>query len=363
MQFEGLAILVAVSTLCASAALVPVSRVLARRLGVMDPPGERKIHAVPMPRLGGVAVFLSFMSVVACGYLLLPLLLRMELAQALLGQPLDLLREAPRVKAKLASILVGAALCFGVGLIDDALGKRFPAWAKASGQLLAALLVALADVRTLLFPSEWLNVLVTVVWLVGITNAFNLLDNMDGLCAGVALVASGVFLLHAWNLGEYFICLLLAAFMGSLLGFLWFNFHPAWTFLGDCGSLFIGFVMGSLSLLERYVTRASSSLFPLLMPLLVLSVPIVDTVTVVVIRLRERRPIYVGDRRHLSHRLVALGLSQRAAVCFLYLMTFALGLGAASLTNASFNQSVLILLHSVGCIALVLWLLFHERPV
>ena len=150
--------------------------------------------------------------------------------------------------------------------------------------------------------------------------------------------------------------------MGSLLGFLLFNFHPAWTFLGDCGSLFIGYVMGSLTLLERYVTRASSSLFPLLMPLLVLSVPLVDTATVMVIRLRERRPIYVGDRRHLSHRLVSLGLSQRAAVSFLYLMTFSLGLGAASLTNASFNQSVLILLHSLGCIALILWLLFHERP-
>ena len=356
--------MVAVSTLCASAALVPVSRLLARRLGVMDPPGERKIHAVPMPRLGGVAVFLSFMSVVACGYLLLPLLLRMELAQALLGEPLDLLREAPRVKAKLASILMGAALCFGVGLIDDALGKRFPAWAKASGQLLAALLVAFADVRTLLFPAEWLNVLVTLVWLVGITNAFNLLDNMDGLCRGSG--PRGLGRCSSCTPGPGRVLHLPAA--GRLHG------QPArlpvlqlpsrlgrsWATAAASSS---AYVMGSLTLLERYVSRASSTLFPVLMPVLVLAVPILDTATVVVIRLRERRPIYVGDRRHLSHRLVALGFSQRAAVSFLYLMTFALGLGAASLTNASFDQSVLILLHSLGCIALILWLLFHERPV
>src|SRR5262245_43586497 len=361
MEFEGLVILVAASTLSGSAALVPLSRRLARRLGVMDAPGERKIHAEPMPRLGGLAVFLSFTAVVLCGYLLLPVLLQTPLARELLGGPLDLLREAPRVKAKLLAILAGAAICFGVGLLDDVLGRRFPPWAKFSGQVLAAALVISADVRTELAPLPWLNTLVTVVWLVGITNAFNLLDNMDGLCAGVALVASGVFLLHAWHLGEYFICLLLAAFMGSLLGFLWFNFHPAWTFLGDCGSLFIGFVMGSLTLLERYVTHASSSLFPLLMPVLVLAVPIVDTVTVVFIRLREGRPIYVGDRCHLSHRLHALGLSQRATVLFLYLMTFALGLGAASLTNASLTQSVLIVLHSLGCVALVLWLLFLDR--
>jgi UDP-GlcNAc:undecaprenyl-phosphate GlcNAc-1-phosphate transferase len=361
MAFQGLVILVAVSTLCGSAALVPMTRFVARRLGVMDAPGERKIHSQPMPRLGGVAVFVSFMAVVLCGYFLLPILLRMDLAQALLGGPLVLLREAPRVKAKLLAILLGATLCFGVGLMDDVLGRLFPAWAKASGQILAALLVIFADVRLLIFQTEWLNAVMTVLWLVGITNAFNLLDNMDGLCAGVALVASGVFLLHAWSLGEYFICLLLAAFMGSLLGFLWFNFYPAWTFLGDCGSLFIGFVMGSLTLLERYVTHASSSLFPVLMPLLVLAVPIVDTVTVVVIRLREGRPIYVGDRCHLSHRLLAVGLSQRSAALFLYLMTFALGLGAAALTNASFHQSLLILLQSVGCVALILWLLFLDR--
>jgi UDP-GlcNAc:undecaprenyl-phosphate GlcNAc-1-phosphate transferase len=196
---------------------------------------------------------------------------------------------------------------------------------------------------------------------VGITNAFNLLDNMDGLSAGVAAVATGVLLLNALSLGEMLISLILAAFLGSLLGFLFFNFHPATVFLGDCGSLFIGFVMASLTLLERYVSHASGSLFPVLMPVVVLAVPIVDTATVVVIRLREGRPIYVGDTRHLSHRLAALGFSQRAVALFIYLATLCLGLGAVNLSDATPGQALIILVQSVGFVALLLILLFVER--
>jgi UDP-GlcNAc:undecaprenyl-phosphate GlcNAc-1-phosphate transferase len=260
------------------------------------------------------------------------------------------------------ALLSGGAVVFLVGLLDDALGSRFHWGLKAAGQVLgAAILVFGGDVRTSFLPTEWLNVALTLVWIVGMTNAFNLLDNMDGLSAGVAFVASGVFLVNAWALGEFFIALLLVAFMGSLLGFLFFNFNPASTFLGDCGSLFIGYVMGSLTLLERYVSHASSSYFPVLMPVLVLAVPILDTATVVAIRLREGRPIYVGDSRHLSHRLVSLGFSPRAAVLFLYLVTLTLGLGAASLTDATPFQTGLILLQSLGVVALLLILLFFER--
>jgi len=149
--------------------------------------------------------------------------------------------------------------------------------------------------------------------------------------------------------------------MGSLLGFLLYNFHPATVFLGDCGSLFIGFVMGSLTLLERYISHASSTLFPILMPVVVLALPLLDTATVVYIRLKERRPIYIGDSRHLSHRLVSLGFSQRAAVMFLYLITFALGLGAASLTDATPAHTLLILVQFLAFIAAILILLFFER--
>ena len=356
-----LAALTGLASAALAALLVPPSMALARRLGVLDNPGGRKTHREPTPRLGGIAVCLAFVGVVLSGYALAPSLESVGWLRGFVGDAAPVLREAHRVEAKLLAVIGGALLAFGVGLADDVWGSRFPAWAKALGQLAAALALVGADVRTSFLPYDWLNSLVTVLWLFGITNAFNLLDNMDGLCAGVALAASAVLLINAWSLGELFISLILLAFMGSLLGFLLFNFHPARVFLGDGGSLFIGYVMGSLTLLERYVSHASSTLFPVLMPVVVLAVPIVDTTAVVVIRLRERRPVYVGDRRHLSHRLLDLGFSARGAALFLYLTTFALGLGAASLTDAGWTQSLLILLQSAGFVTLLLWLLFHER--
>jgi UDP-GlcNAc:undecaprenyl-phosphate GlcNAc-1-phosphate transferase len=206
-------------------------------------------------------------------------------------------------------------------------------------------------------------VLVTVLWVVGMTNAFNLLDNMDGLSAGVALVAAAVFLLNAWSLGEFFISLLLLAFIGSLAGFLHYNRPPASVFLGDCGSLFIGFTLASLTLLQRYVSHASSTYFPVLMPVLVLALPILDTATVTVIRLREGRPIYVGDSRHLSHRLVSLGMRPPLAVVTIYLMSLGIGLGAVGLAHADLVHAMLILVQAVAIVAVVLVLLFYERRV
>jgi UDP-GlcNAc:undecaprenyl-phosphate GlcNAc-1-phosphate transferase len=348
----------ATTALCA--ALVPVSRVAARRLGVIDQPGDRKVHKQPMPRLGGLAVWLSFTAVVVGGSLLAPRL-RQAGVESAFQSSLTLLQESYRVGGKLLGILIGGTLVFAVGLADDVLGTRFPVAVKFAGQVLAAAILVVAGVRTTFMPGEALDVVVTVLWVVGVTNAFNLLDNMDGLSAGVAFVAGAVFLINAWSLGEFFISLMLVALMGSLLGFLAFNFNPATVFLGDCGSLFIGFMLGSLTLLERYVSHASSTLFPILMPVVVLALPLLDTATVVVIRLKERRPVYVGDSRHISHRLVSLGFSQRTAVLFLYLVSFALGLGAASLTDATLGQTVLILVQFVSFIAAILILLFFER--
>lgn len=259
------------------------------------------------------------------------------------------------------AVVLGGAVAFGVGLLDDVLGRRFgPGW-KLGGQLLAALALLSAGVRTDFLHFPWLNVAVTLVWVVGITNAFNLLDNMDGLSAGVALVASLVLLLNAWLLGEFFVSLVLLALAGSLLGFLVFNWHPASIFLGDCGSLFIGFTLASLTLLERFVTHASSSYFPVLMPVLVLALPILDTTTVVWIRLREHRPIYVGDSRHLSHRLVSLGMSRPLAVLTIYVLALGIGLGSVALPHASLLVSVVLLVQALAVAAVVLILLFYER--
>jgi UDP-GlcNAc:undecaprenyl-phosphate GlcNAc-1-phosphate transferase len=353
--------MVMVGALVLSAGAVPLSRRLGRSFGIMDEPGLRKVHQVPTPRTGGWAVLIGFLATVSVGYLVGPSLETWPWLQNQLGSALAMLREAHKVQSKLLALLVGSLVAFVVGLADDVFGRRFPVWAKAGGQILAALVLVSADVKTSVLPHDWMNVLLTVAWLFGITNAFNLLDNMDGLSAGVALIASCMLLLNAWWLDEYFVSLILLAFIGSLLGFLLFNFRPASVFLGDCGSHFIGFVLGALTLLERYVSHASSTLFPVLMPVLVLAVPIVDTATVVVIRLLEGRPVYVGDSRHLSHTLVAVGFSQRGAVLFIYLVTLCLGLGAALLTNATLYQSFLILLQSAGFVALLLILIFMRH--
>ncbi|HVR71131.1 MAG TPA: MraY family glycosyltransferase [Vicinamibacteria bacterium] len=356
-----MAVLVMTAAAVATAALVPGSRMLAARLGAMDAPGPRKIHATPTPRLGGVALFAGFNLVVWAGYLMLPYLSAVDAIQRVFGPPFALLQEAHRVEGQLFALFAGSTLVFVVGLADDLLGTDFPVWAKVVGQAAAAVVLMSSGVVTSLLPFDWMNQALTLFWLVGITNAFNLLDNMDGLSAGVAFAACAVLLINAWSLGAFFISLLLVAFMGCLLGFLFFNFHPASVFLGDCGSLFIGYVLASLTLLERYVTHASSTLFPVLMPVMVCAVPLVDTATVVFIRVWERRPIYVGDARHLSHRLVSLGFHQRSAVLILYLFTFSLGLGAASLTHASAGQSFLLLLQTLGFVTLVLVLMFVER--
>ena len=355
------ALLVMTCALVLSAAFVPLARLAARTLGVMDAPGPRKVHVEPTPRLGGIAVFLSFCAVVLVGYMVSPALRGVPFIESHFGGALALLQEAHRVEKKLIALLIGATLAFGVGLADDILGDRFPLILKFGGQVVAAAVLIAADVRTSFLPYDWMNYVVTLLWLVGVTNAFNLLDNMDGLSAGVAFVASGVLLINAWLLGEIFISLILVAFMGSLLGFLIFNWNPASIFLGDCGSLFIGFVMASLTLLERYVSHASSSYFAVLMPVLVLAMPLLDTATVMVIRVRERRPIYVGDSRHISHRLVSLGLSQRTSVFVIYLITFSLGMGAVTLADASPVETFLILVQSAGIVTFVMILLFFER--
>jgi UDP-GlcNAc:undecaprenyl-phosphate GlcNAc-1-phosphate transferase len=327
----------------------------------MDAPGPRKVHRTPTPRLGGIAVWAAFTAVVLVGYFGVPILSQIGWVRTNLAGPVAMLQEAYRVESKLIALLGGAAITFVVGLLDDVLGSRFKVGWKAAGQVVAAVVLVAGGIRTDFLPYDWLNVAVTLLWVVGITNAFNLLDNMDGLSGGVALIAALVLLLNAWLLGGFFMSLVYVALIGALLGFLVFNWHPASVFLGDCGSLSIGFILASLTLLQRYVSNASSTYFPVLMPVLVLALPIVDTATVIVIRVRERRPIYVGDSRHLSHRLVSLGMRPSLAVFTIYLITLGLGLGATGLAHANLAHSLIILLQALAVVALVLILLFYER--
>jgi len=358
----SLALPLAILSLAAvlAGALVPWSRRLARTTGALDRPGLRKIHTRATPRLGGVAVFVPFILLVLGGRLITLAAPEADGLTGRFGSVTALLTAARHVDDRLVALMAGAGAIFCVGLLDDLLGDRFPVWLKALGQLSAAsILVIGGDVTTSFLPFAWLNTLVALLWLFAITNAFNLLDNMDGLSAGVALIASSILFATAWLLDEPVVAVVLAAFIGSVAGFLFFNLRPEFVFLGDCGSLLVGYTIGALTLLVRYGSHASSSLFPVLMPLVVLAVPIVDTATVVAIRLRENRPIYVGDKRHLSHQLVALGFSRREAVLILYLVAASLGLAAFPLVDASPEQSLAILLQAGGIAALMLTLTFR----
>ena len=322
--------------------------------GWLDRPGGRKQHRTPVSRLGGLAFFLSFTATVLGGYLLAPYLTSRPVLRALFPDVAAALSEASSVELKLFGLLAGALLMFLVGLTDDLFGERLPVGAKFAGQCVAAAVPVACGIQVEFAGMGPMNLLLSFVWILGISNAFNLLDNMDGLSAGVAVCSAFIFFLNALALGEIFLCLILAAFIGALLGFLRFNLHPARIFMGDCGALFIGFVLSSMTILEHYVSPASSTLFPVLMPVLVLAVPLIDTLSVIAIRLREGRPVYRGDRCHLSHRLVASGLVEPQAVKVLFLMTLALGMGALNLAHASVMRTLWTATYSTTAVLLVL---------
>jgi UDP-GlcNAc:undecaprenyl-phosphate GlcNAc-1-phosphate transferase len=205
---------------------------------------------------------------------------------------------------------------------------------------------------------------VTLVWIVGVTNSFNLLDNMDGLSAGVGIICGVLLLIIAGSLGELYISLLLATLVGSLGGFLVHNFHPSKIFLGDTGSLLIGYLFGVTTVLASYVAREGSiqnTLFAPFMPVIVLGLPLYDTASVILIRLKERRPIHQGDKCHLSHRLVELGMTERQAVLLIYLLTFCLGASAVFLKEASLLGTLLALCQSAGIIGLTTILMVVYR--
>lgn len=326
---------------------VPWARRLAIRLGVIDQPQGRKAHGQPTPLLGGLAIYGAFMLTLVvhvAGYFSFQQ--TGWFAQAFPFLPGEIGRLVHTLP-KLLAISAGATLMVVLGFVDDRRGLNFSYQIKFAIQILAAGLLVAAGVRTDLMPAPFLNALVTMVWVVGITNAFNLLDNMDGLSAGVALIAAVMLLVITIAQDQFFSAMALCLLAGALLGFLRYNFPPARIFMGDTGSLFIGFLLAALSITSSYVVPQSASMIPALMPLLVLSLPIFDTLSVIIIRLRERRPIFQGDRRHFSHRLVDLGMTPRGAVVFLYLVAAAIGIVAALLPYLPLWGEILVLLHTV----------------
>ena len=322
--------------------LTPVVRAVARSKGFVDEPGPRKIHQWPVALGGGVAIF---------GAVWIPLALALGaslapgLVKSLAPGLAEHLAGAKMVAPKALAYLGGALVLFGLGLVDDA--KGLGPKVKLLVQVAVGLGLAASGIRLSSFldrygfAGEAVQFAVTVAWFVVVTNSFNLLDNMDGLAAGVAAAAAAAFGVIALATGQLFIAFALFTLLGGALGFLAYNRPPATVFMGDAGSLTLGYHLAVLTILFTFY----DGMHPLsvyFVPLLVLAVPFYDTASVILIRLRAGKPIMVGDTNHFSHRLVALGLSRGAAVGLIVLLTCVTGIAAVLMYRTDLAGSVLV---------------------
>jgi UDP-GlcNAc:undecaprenyl-phosphate/decaprenyl-phosphate GlcNAc-1-phosphate transferase len=286
-----------------SALLTPVVARWARGHGMVAAPRQDRWHRQPTPLLGGVAIYGAAMLVI-------------------LG--------LGHVDNRLLGLLAGGTLLFVTGLIDD--WRRLRPHTKLVLQILAACYLVLGGVRIETTNLAAIAIPLTILWVVGITNAFNLLDNMDGLSAGTAAIAAFFLFGFSVSVGDAGMALLCLAVAGAALGFLVYNFNPARIFMGDSGSMFLGFMLSGVALLGTR-EMASDVFFVLLVPVAMMGLPIFDTTLVTIVRTLEGRPLSQGGRDHLSHRLVAMGLSERQAVLLLYLL--AAGFGSLGLIARS----------------------------
>ncbi len=293
-----------------SAAFVQISIWLAHWSGLTDgPDGGRKQQDRPIPKLGGIAVAMAFTLVFLT-------------AVGISGEI--------TVFQLLASVLLPALIVAGLGFIDDV--RTLNPWIRLAAQTLLALLVWLAGTQVAFSGIAWLDAVITVVWIVGLTNAMNLLDNSDGLAASTALVASLGTGIVAIIYGQYFVGALSLALAGTAAGFLWHNWHPATVYLGDAGAYFLGFLLAIVTLRLRPVGIALP--WSALIPILLVLVPILDTTFVVIRRLIERRHPFTPGRDHLSHLLIDRGLTVRQAVTALQILLIVSVGGAVALAWA-----------------------------
>ncbi len=303
-------VLILASALLLAFGVTPLVQRAARRTGMVDKPSARKQHTVPTPLLGGVAIYLAVI-----------------LALILLGDRFYV--------SQVAGIFLGATLMSFLGLWDDRRGVS--PWVKLIGQFLAAGVLLLTDVRITFLPWQVLNIAATLVWVVLITNAMNLLDNMDGLSGGIAAIAALFFLLFAAMSKQYLVGALAAALVGACIGFLYYNFNPARIFMGDTGSLFLGFTLAAVAIKLRFPDN--SPFVTWMVPALVLAVPLFDTSLVIVSRLRRGlNPLTTPGKDHLSHRLARFTGSPREAVLICYLLAFIAGVLATFVTQASIPE-------------------------
>ncbi|MBI3599944.1 MAG: hypothetical protein HY097_04810 [Nitrospinae bacterium] len=314
-------LLVFLAAFISSLILTPFVKVLAARFGkVAEVRGDRW-HKMPTPLLGGIAIWASWLIVVVL--------------------------FTPAFQYKLP-ILLGATAIFILGLIDDIVTLN--PQIKLVGQIIIASLLIASGVIIEIIPYPVVSIPLTILWLVGITNSFNLLDNMDGLSAGIAAIVSLSFGIFSIQYGDTGIALSAFILAGASIGFLVYNFNPAKIFMGDCGSMFLGFTLASLTILKTW-REASNLIATLIVPLLILGIPIFDTTFVTLTRKLRGTPISQGGRDHISHRLAALGLSERQVVLVMYGFSI---LFASSALYFSINPFIIMVVATLSAVGLYL---------
>jgi len=336
-----------------SAVMTPIARRLALRMNFVDRPGkQQKGHLKPTPLLGGAALFISFAVVVGAGHLAWP-----ELTEGIVSDtPLDW-------SSLSVMMIIGATLMLLTGLLDDIIGMS-PGM-KLLFHTITALLVGIYFVVegasvSLFLSGSGLSLLaapVTLLWLVGITNSVNLLDHSDGACAGISAISALFFTVVNVLHGNAAVAFLAASLAGASLGFLLYNFPPARIFMGDGGSNLLGFMLAVIAVLGVYTPEGSIRELAVFSPLLILAVPILDTLLVMIYRKRKGAPLMKGDRNHLTHRLTRLGLTLRESVLLLYLLGILMGILALLLPTLRPYQAVLLFFHALGLLGLLAFLL------
>ncbi len=285
---------------------------------LVDDPGHRKIHSTPVPLAGGFAVLTGILLPLAIGAISLKLGFVKISSAGLIVHGLD------RRAMELAVLALGAVAITILGWLDDK--HELKALPKFIGQILIAVAVAAACKRITLFVhSDAFSYAVTILWLLTVINAFNFMDNMNGLCAGVGAIGAFIFAFLAATNGQYLVALTGFLMCGALAGFLPWNFPNARAFLGDAGSHLVGYLLAVMAILPHFYTKQNPRPLAVLAPLFVLAVPLLDLAQVSLFRALNKNPFWIGDTNHLSHRLTRMGLSRTRAVLVLWLMAAVIG--------------------------------------